>query len=235
MIPLHDDNPTELKPILTGFFLACCIFTFVYQIILGNDADRFIYAFGVIPAVIFDQTSLSPSVEMVPAWLTPFTSMFLHGGWGHLLGNMLYLWIFGNNVEDALGHVRFFIFYIICGVGAVYAHAAFDPNSLVPLIGASGAISGVLGAYLLLYPHARVLVAVPLGFMMRTLYLPTRVILVLWFALQVLNSLITPEGQGGVAWTAHVGGFLLGMILVIFMRRPGIPLWAPRRTDDGYY
>ncbi|MEK6748681.1 MAG: rhomboid family intramembrane serine protease [Pseudomonadota bacterium] len=234
MIPLHDDNPTELKPVVTGLFLATSILAFVYQLSLGTAEDRFIYAFGVIPAVIFEHTGLSPAVAAVPEWLTPFTSMFLHGGWGHLLGNMLYLWIFGNNVEDALGHVRFFFFYFICGVGAVFAHAMLDTYSLIPLIGASGAISGILGAYLLLFPHARVLVAVPLGFAIRTLHLPTRAILVLWFALQVLNSLFAPEGQAGVAWTAHVGGFLLGLVLVIFMRRPGIPLWAPRRPDDFY-
>jgi len=145
MIPLHDDNPTAIKPYVTVALIASCTAVFLWQLSLGAAAERAVYALGVIPAVLFDNITLSPEVAIVPPVATIVTSMFLHGGWMHLIGNMLYLWIFGNNVEDVMGHGRFIIFYLLCGTAAVFAQVLPDPASTTPMIGASGAISGVLG------------------------------------------------------------------------------------------
>ena len=228
MIPLHDDNPTELTPVVTVAIMALCTGAFLWQQSLGESAHQVVYGLGVIPAVLFDIQRLSPELALVPPWLTVFTSMFLHGGWTHLLGNMLYLWIFGNNVEDAMGHGRFIVFYLLCGVAAVVAQALPDPRSTVPMIGASGAISGVLGAYLLLYPRARVLVALPIGFYLHTVRLPAGWVLVFWFAIQALSSWLAGDREGGVAFGAHMGGFVAGMVLVVFFRRRGVRLFNPR-------
>jgi len=156
--------------------------------------------------------------------------MFLHGGWMHLIGNMLYLWIFGNNVEDVMGHVRFIFFYLLCGIAAVFTQAFPNPQSDIPMIGASGAISGVLGAYLLLYPHARILVAIPFGFYIHTTRLPAGIVLGFWFILQLISSALS-GGQGGVAFGAHIGGFVMGMILILFFRHKGVRLFAPARNS----
>ncbi|HEY5790492.1 MAG TPA: rhomboid family intramembrane serine protease [Gammaproteobacteria bacterium] len=172
------------------------------------------YSFGMIPAVLFDRVALPDALARIPAEVTVLTSMFMHGGWLHLLGNLLYLWIFGNNVEDRFGHLRFLLFYLLCGIAAALAQALSAPGSEVPMVGASGAISGVLGAYLLLWPRARILVLVPLGIIFWTLRLPALVVLGLWFALQLVSSLATDPGQGGVAFLAHVGGFVAGMVLL---------------------
>lgn len=164
MFPLHDDNPTDTTPVITVALIVACVALFIWQLSFGDAVQKAIYSFGVTPAVLFDIKSLPAELATVPPWSTMFTSMFLHGSWMHLIGNMLFLWIFGNNVEDAMGHGRFIAFYLVCGVVAVFAQALPAPQSEIPMIGASGAISGVLGAYLLLYPHARVLVIVPLGY-----------------------------------------------------------------------
>jgi membrane associated rhomboid family serine protease len=156
--------------------------------------------------------------------------MFLHGGWMHLIGNMLYLWIFGNNVEDAMGHVRFPIFYLLCGIAAALAQGFYDPNSAVPMIGASGAIGGVLGGYLLLYPRARVLVLIPLGFFTQLIRIPALAVLGFWFVLQFIQSALSSGEGGGVAYWAHIGGFVAGMVLILVFRDKGIPLLGrPRR------
>jgi membrane associated rhomboid family serine protease len=153
--------------------------------------------------------------------------MFLHGSWMHLLGNMLYLWIFGNNVEDVMGHVRFIIFYVVCGVGAALTHAVIDPASAIPMVGASGAISGILGAYLLLFPRARVLILAPY---VGTTYVPAGVVLGLWFVMQVFSGGASLGGKGGgVAFFAHVGGFVAGMLLIRFFKRSDIRFFAPHR------
>ena len=228
MIPLHDDNPTTIKPVVTVSLITICILVFLWQLSLGPALQQSIISFGVIPSVLFHIKSLSPELVVVPATVTIFTSMFLHGGWMHLIGNMLYLWIFGNNVEDVMGHGRFIIFYLLCGTAAVFAQAIPDPQSVIPMVGASGAISGVLGAYLLLYPHARILVAIPLGFYIYTTRLPAGVVLGFWFILQLISSALA-GGQGGVAFGAHVGGFIAGMILILFFRRKGVRLFAPAR------
>ena len=151
MIPLHDDNPTEIVPLLTIAFIVICVLVFFWQMSLGGQGNQAaVFSLGVIPAVLLNKSSLPPELALIPAELTVFTSMFMHGGFMHLAGNMLYLWIFGNNVEDAMGHVRFVIFYFLCGIAAVIGQVMQNPGSEIPMIGASGAISGVLGAYLLL-------------------------------------------------------------------------------------
>lgn len=231
MIPLHDDNPTRITPVVTIVLITACVLVFFWQLSQGASGQARIYSFGLIPAVLFDARQLPSELAVIPAWTTLFTSMFLHGGWMHMIGNMLYLWIFGNNIEDAMGHVRFIVFYIICGVAAALAHALPDPSSEIPMVGASGAISGVLGAYLLLYPHAKVLVLVPLGFYITTIRLPAGAVLAFWFVLQLVNSFITAGQQGGgVAWGAHIGGFVTGMALIPFFKYKRVRFFAPANT-----
>ena len=233
MIPLRDDNPTERPPVFTVLLIAACVLVFLWQLSLGKAQQRAILALGVIPSVLFGEKQLSPELALVPPELTILTSMFLHGGWMHLIGNILYLWVFGNNVEDAMGHLRFLVFYVLCGAAAVFAQALPNPASTIPMIGASGAISGVLGAYLLLYPHARVLVGIPLGFVIHTARLPALWVLGFWFVLQVVNTLLAAKGQGGVAWGAHLGGFVAGMALLPLFRRRGVRLFQPARRHYG--
>jgi len=192
-----------------------CSLVFTWQVSRGTDGfERAVFSLGLIPAVLFDQVRQAPGLVRIPAEWTLLTSMFLHGGWMHLVGNMLYLWIFGNNIEDAMGHGRFIAFYILCGLAAALAQAVMHPASEIPMIGASGAISGVLGAYLLLYPHARVQVLLPLGFIMHMMSLPALLVLGFWFVLQALNSAAATAGEGGTAWFAHLGGFIAGMVLI---------------------
>jgi membrane associated rhomboid family serine protease len=231
MIPLRDDNPASIKPLASVTILVMCGLVFLWQWSLGPVVgQRVIYALGVIPAVLLGLTELPAELSMVPPSLTLVTSMFMHGGWMHLLGNMLYLWIFGDNVEDSMGHGRFIVFYLLCGVAAALAQVLPQPGSPVPMVGASGAISGVLGAYLLLYPHARVLVLIPLPFWLHVVRLPAGIVLAVWFGLQLLSNLLAQTGpQGGVAFGAHIGGFLAGMLLIPFMKRSNVRLWAPPR------
>jgi membrane associated rhomboid family serine protease len=233
MIPLHDDNPTHTKPLVTMTLIATCTLIFLWQFSLGEDGQRAVYALGAIPAVLFDQRQLSAEISWVPAWMTAFTSMFLHGGWMHLIGNMLYLWIFGNNVEDAMGHRRFILFYLICGIAALAAHAIPAADSVVPMVGASGAISGVLGAYLLLYPRARVLVAIPIVIFFYAVRLPAALVLLFWFLLQLFNNAMGGQEGGGVAWGAHIGGFVAGMVLIPFFKYPRVKLFAAVRRRRG--
>lgn len=230
MFPLHDDNPTRIVPYVTFVLLAACIAVFFWQLSLGQANNRAVFSLGVIPAVLFDMKSMPTGLDVLPAWMTIFTSMFLHGGWMHLIGNMLYLWIFGNNVEDAMGHRRFIIFYLICGIVAVMAHALVNPESETPMIGASGAISGVLGAYLLLYPRARVLVVIPVFVFIYTTRIAAGWVLGFWFVLQIFNSFINAGQQGGVAFGAHIGGFVAGMILIPFFKSKNFRLFAPARS-----
>ena len=173
MIPLHDDNPTKIFPVFTILFIAACVLVYFWQASLGAEGNHVaVISLGVIPAVLLNKVSLPPELFVIPASMTVFTSMFLHGGFMHLAGNMLYLWIFGNNIEDSMGHFRFIVFYLLCGVAAVAGQTLENPDSQIPMIGASGAISGILGAYLLLFPHARVLVLIPLGFFTQLVRLP---------------------------------------------------------------
>ncbi len=230
MIPLYDDNPTECPPIVTLILIAACSLVFLWQISHDTTQQEVItFSLGMIPATLAGSAELAPELYRVPPVVTLFSAMFLHGGWLHLLGNMLYLWVFGNNVEEAMGHGRFVLFYLLTGVVAAIAQMVPDPNSTVPMIGASGAIAGVLGAYLLLHPRARVLVAIPIGLFIYTPYLPAMVVLGVWFAIQVGSSLLSEGAGGGVAWLAHIGGFLAGVVLIPLFKRREVPLWAPAR------
>ena len=230
MIPLRDDNPTTIKPLMTVAFIAACSLVFLWQLSLGTRGfEMAMYRLGVIPASLLGGKTLPPELVAIPPALTVFTSMFMHGGWMHLIGNMLYLWIFGNNIEDAMGHVRFVFFYLLCGVAAVFAQTLPDIDSTIPMIGASGAISGVLGAYLLLFPRAHVLVLIPLGFFTRTMYLPAMVVLGFWFLLQLISPALAAPGKGGVAFGAHIGGFIAGMVLLPLFKYRHVRLFAPPR------
>lgn len=227
MIPLRDDNPVQITPVLTIGLIAACVLVFLWQLSLGARLERMIYALGVIPAVLLGHMQLPEQIEVVAPTTTLFTSMFMHGSWMHLIGNMLYLWIFGNNIEEAMGRVRFILFYLLCGVAAALAQALPDPQSQVPMIGASGAISGVLGAYLLLWPHARVLVAIPFGFYLHTVHLKAGWVLGLWFAIQLISSAGSAGQQGGVAFGAHIGGFVAGMLLVPLFKQRTVRMFNP--------
>jgi membrane associated rhomboid family serine protease len=229
VIPLHDDNPTERTPFVTIFFIATCVAVFLYQASLpGQPGETFVFTYGAIPSVVFGLASLPDEVPAIPAGLTLLTSMFLHGGWMHLLGNMLYLWIFGNNIEDVMGHAKFVVFYLLCGILAALSHALIDPSSQIPMVGASGAISAVLGAYLLLFPRAHVLVFLP-GIGMT--HVAAGIVLGMWFVTQLVSGGMSVGAPGGgVAFFAHIGGFVAGMALIGLFKRPDVPFFSPGRT-----
>jgi membrane associated rhomboid family serine protease len=215
---LRDINPTERFGIVTFTLIVLNCAVFVYELTLGTmGGETFIVSYALIPRRLFYPDTLMGGT--IPAAATLFTSMFLHGGWLHIAGNMLYLWIFGNNVEDATGRVRFIIFYVLCGLIAAYTHAFLNRSSLTPMIGASGAISGVLGAYVLLYPRARVVTLILLGFYIRTVEVPALIVLGLWFAMQFLSTLVSSGSGGGVAWNAHIAGFVAGLFLIGLFKR----------------
>jgi membrane associated rhomboid family serine protease len=228
VIPLHDDNPTELTPVVTITFIAACVLVFFYQTsLLPGPGETFVFQYGAIPAVVFGQADLPAGAVAIPAYATLITSMFLHGGWMHLIGNMLYLWVFGNNIEDVMGHARFIMFYLTCGILAAFSHAMTDPSSTIPMVGASGAISGVLGAYLLLFPRAHVLVLIPGLGMTRV---PAGIVLGMWFVMQLLSGGMSIANKGGgVAFFAHIGGFVAGMALIGLFKRPEVPFFSPGR------
>jgi membrane associated rhomboid family serine protease len=229
MIPLRDDNPSSAKPFVTITLIIMCVLVFFWQLAQGGRGGALAaYSFGLVPSVLFGLNELPAEIAKVPPTFTVLTSMFMHGGWMHLIGNMLYLWIFGDNVEDSMGRVRYIVFYVLCGVAAALAQAIPDPQSTIPMVGASGAISGVLGAYLLLYPHARVLVLIPLGFIMHTVHLKAGIVLALWFGLQLLSNMMAQPGTGGVAFRAHIGGFVAGMLLIAFFKKRDVKLFHQR-------
>jgi len=223
MIPIRDENPTRIRPYVTWALAAALAGVFMGQLGLGPEGLPLVARYGAVPAELLARTG-----GPVPLWLwvTPVTSLFLHGGFLHLAGNLLYLWIFGNNVEEAMGHGRFLVFYLVCGVLATVGHVLANPDSRIPVIGASGAISGVLGAYAMLYPRARVLTVVPLGFLFPMVYIPAVALLGVWFAFQILSGLLAPPGAAGVAWFAHIGGFAAGILLVVPFKRRGVRLFA---------
>jgi membrane associated rhomboid family serine protease len=228
MIPLRDDNVAARTPIVTRTLVGLCVLVFLWQMTLGPQGGQAaVYSLGVIPAVLLGRETLPPELVLVSPPLTVITSMFMHGGFMHLLGNMLYLWIFGDNVEDSMTRPRFVVLYLLSGIAAVLAQALPDPTSTIPMVGASGAISGVLGSYLLLFPHARVLVAIPIGFILQTVRLPAGAVLVLWFVLQLVSNLLASGQGGGVAFRAHIGGFIAGMLLVPLFKRKDVPLRSP--------
>jgi membrane associated rhomboid family serine protease len=233
MIPISDDNPVLRTPVVTYALLAALFLTWIFVQGAGLDPTQLaasVCNLGLVPGEVTGRAALGTAVPIGPGMacvvdsesinrLTPLTSMFLHGGWGHILGNCLFLWVFGNNVEDSMGRVRFLVFYLLCGLAAAWAHVLSGPASPVPTVGASGAISGVLGAYLVLYPRAHVRILVPIIIFFTVIRVPAFVVLLLWFGFQLLAGLpqlsaVDPEVSGGVAVWAHVGGFLAGVALV---------------------
>ena len=229
MIPLKDNIPSSRTPLITVGLIVINVLVYLNQLMLPpRAAVRFVYLYGLIPVEISQWQLLVP--HPVPLYGTILTSMFVHGGLFHLAGNMLYLWIFGDNVEDRLGRFRFLLFYLLSGVGAAAAQILSDPHSKIPMVGASGAISGVLGAYLLLYPHARVVTLVFFGWLVRVIEIRALIVLGFWIVVQLVSGLLTWGAQvGGVAWFAHVGGFVAGLVMVIPLRRRAEgPDWAGR-------
>jgi len=228
MFPISDDNPRIDTPTVTWSIIAVCVLVFFWQLSLGQNAGEIaFYQFGMIPARLFGTAELDPGLAAIPPWSTVFTSMFMHGGWLHLGFNMLFLWIFGDNVEDSMGHVRFLVFYLLCGVAAAMAQALVNPGSTIPMVGASGAISGVLGAYLLLHPHATVRTVIFLGLFVTMMHLPALIVLGLWFLMQLASAAFANSGEPGVAFWAHIGGFVAGMALVPVFKKSGVPLFQP--------
>ncbi len=219
MIPLRDNIPSQRAPIVTIGIIIVNILVFLNQLTLApRAAGRFVYAYGLIPLEISSGDLLVS--HPVPVYATVLTSMFVHGGLFHIAGNMLYLWIFGDNVEDRMGRLRFLIFYLLSGLAAAAAQILSNPVSRVPMIGASGAISGVLGAYLLLFPHARVVTLIFFGWFIRLVEIPVLFVLGFWIVVQVLSGVFTPADEaGGVAWFAHIGGFVAGLLMVIPLKR----------------
>ena len=221
MIPLRDRNPSGTVPIVTLAIIGACSVAFLFEAML--DPRQLAELFGryaLVPGQVTYAVQYGSGPREIAAPF--FTSMFLHGGWLHLIGNMWFLWIFGDNVEDALGSIRYAVFYLLTGLAAGLTHYALDPSSALPTVGASGAIAGVLGGYAVLYPKARVLTLVPLGFILQLMELPALVVLGLWFAIQAVSGLFSLGWQGGgIAWWAHVGGFLAGVLAIrLFAPRP---------------
>jgi len=212
MIPLRDVIPSRTTPVVTISLIAVNVLVFVYEFSLGDRVNEFIIAFGLIPAAF--------------SWVTLLTSMFLHGGFLHVAGNMLYLWIFGDNVEDRFGHGRFVAFYLLCGTVAALAQTIMSPDSVVPMVGASGAIAGVMGAYFVMYPHSRIVTLLPIFIFIQLIEVPAIFFLGIWFLMQFLSgvgSIATAASRqpaGGVAFWAHVAGFVAGVAGVFVFRRP---------------
>ena len=220
MIPLKDDNPTSGRPVVTYFLIGICVVIFLMQ--LGSQSyktGQLFYSYGLIPSVLMGYDQLPMDLYAVPAYLTIFTSMFMHGGFMHLIGNMLYMWIFADNIEDSLGPKKFIIFYLLSGIGAATAQILMDTHSQVPMVGASGAIGGVLGAYLINHPNARVLVLIPFGFFSQLIKIKALYVLGFWFVLQFINSSMMSSQGGGVAYAAHIGGFVSGVVLILFFNK----------------
>jgi membrane associated rhomboid family serine protease len=230
VIPLRDDVPSRTTPFVTWFLIALNVLAFLYELTLGEGIGRFFFQAAVVPSLY---TGENGALDPLEALLTTFdpdlggrvlASMFLHGGWAHIIGNMLYMWIFGDNVEDRLGHGRFGFFYLFTGWVASYSHIWASPTSAVPSIGASGAVAGVLGAYLVLYPRAQVVALLPLGILMQLVRVPAFLLLVLWFVQQFFAGALSLAARtaqtGGVAWWAHIGGFVAGLVLVRLLARP---------------
>tara|TARA_B100000686_G_scaffold354361_1_gene464209 strand:+ start:3316 stop:4002 length:687 start_codon:yes stop_codon:yes gene_type:complete len=214
MIPLKDDNPTSGKPIITYFIIGSCILIFLLQLSSQSyKTGELFYSYGLIPSVLMNNNQLPIDLYVIPAWITIFTSMFMHGGFMHLIGNMLYMWIFADNIEDNLGAYKFLFFYLLSGVGAAMTQVLIDTQSQIPMVGASGAIGGVLGAYLINHPNAKVLVLIPFGFFSQIIKIKALYVLGFWFILQFISS------GGGVAYAAHIGGFISGIVLILFFNK----------------
>ncbi|HEY9854220.1 MAG TPA: rhomboid family intramembrane serine protease [Stenomitos sp.] len=218
MIPLHDDIPSARVPVVNYALIVVNVLVFLYELSLGPGIDAFFHQWAVIPRELTHAwPQLRHGVIHLDVWLSVLTAMFLHGGWLHLLGNMLTLWIFGDNVEGQLGHLGYLVFYLAAGILATALQVFVSPLSTLPSLGASGAIAGVLGFYLILFPDARVLTLVPIGFFLTTIRVSALIYLLLWFAMQAIQGIaaLAPSqaNVGGVAWWAHIGGFLFGLVI----------------------
>ena len=229
MFPIRDHNPSGRTPFVTYALIAANIAIFLaYWFGLQSDyaLNEFFYTYGIVPQFVMSGQNL-PSL---------ITHMFLHGGWMHLAGNMLFLWIFGDNLEDLMGPVKFVIFYILAGFAAAGLQIAADPSSQVPMVGASGAIAGVLGGYLLLFPRARVDVVIILIIIFKVVPIPAWIMLGLWFGIQVVSGVVTPSDGGGVAYWAHAGGFVAGMILCVplWQRMGGTAFWQRNHGQPAH-
>lgn len=234
MFPIRDHNPSGRTPLVTYVLIAVNIAVFLgYWLTITNDYDLalFFNRWGLVPVAV----TAGYQTETV------LTSMFLHGGWMHLAGNMLFLWIFGDNMEDEMGHLRFALFYLAVGLAAAFLQTAADPGSQIPMVGASGAIAGVMGGYLLLFPRARVDVLFIFVIFFRIFAIPAWIVLGVWIGLQLFNGSVTPTDQGGVAYLAHVGGFVGGLVLTVplWLRRGGLAFWQrtaghPAHPDAHY-
>ncbi len=229
--PFRDDNPHTTTPIVTWILIVTCIATFLWQQGLDQQSAQLaILAYGIIPADLFGTAEISPMISPLPAWMTIFTSMFLHGGWMHLGSNMLYLWIFGDNVEASMGRLRFLLFYLSCGLIAALTQSLAAPLSTIPMVGASGAIAGVLGAYLILHPFSNIKVFAWIILFITVINVPAWIVLGFWFLGQLMSQAGSTAGQGGVAFLAHIGGFIAGVILVFKLRKAGVPVFGRSAT-----
>jgi membrane associated rhomboid family serine protease len=221
MIPLRVDIQRHSIALFNGLLILLNIAVFFYELSLpAQQGQALVFAFGLTPAQI-QLLFASPGITLGQAFLPMLTSMFLHGGWMHLLGNMLFLWVFGSSVEEALGHFQYVVFYLFCGVGSAIVHTAFNWGSRIPTVGASGAISGVMGAFIVLFPRARVTTLIPALFLFFTVQIPAFLMMGYWFLIQVFSGVASlgVSNQGGVAWWAHVGGFLLGAFIAAGVRK----------------
>jgi len=223
MIPISDDNPARGPAYVTWGIIVACSVIYLWERSLRGQMNAALFVLGFTPAEYFAGVSRPAGAAVISPILTIFTSMFLHGGILHLVGNMLYLWIFGNNVEDAFGHIRFLLFYFLCGVAAALVMAYIEPTSQVPMVGASGAISGVLASYMLLYPRARVRV----WLIVYPVWIRAVWVVGVWFVLQLLNAAATPASEPGTAWWAHVGGFVAGLVLTPLLKSSAVPYFGP--------
>jgi len=215
MIPLKDNNPIRIFPSVTIVIIILNVAVFLFELAQGQHLETFIKSFGCIPYELKTGIDIEPRI-FFPVRFTILSAMFMHGGWMHIIGNMLYFWIFGNNIEDRLGHIRFLFFYIIVGIFATFSQIMVNPFSTVPQIGASGAVSGILGAYILLFPKAKVLTLIPIFYFIRIVTLPAFVVLGFWIIIQVISGFLSLSytAQGGVAFFAHIGGFISGLVLI---------------------
>lgn len=219
MVPLNDDNPTRITPYITYIFITINVLVFFHQLSLSQpQLNSFFQLYAVVPEQLTASFNGISVGQPVPEWLTLISSQFLHGGFMHIGGNMLFLWVFGNNIEDRLGHFRYVIFYLTCGALAALAQWFFSMQSGVPSLGASGAIAGVMGAYIIRFPRARILTLVPLGFFITTIRIPAVFFLGFWFVQQAISGVaslgVTSDIEtGGIAYWAHAGGFVFGVLL----------------------
>lgn len=232
MLPLRDDNPSSIFPTVTIAIIAACVVSWIFLQGMGNTRPLAgsLCAFGLIPGKVLGTLPYGARIQMSDYLVcvvedrgglyTVITHMFMHGGWFHLIGNLWFLWIFGDNVEEALGHGHFLLFYLLCGIAAAAAQMTTSPASAIPMVGASGAIGGVMGGYARLFPHARIYTLIFLGFFITTVSLPAIIMLGYWFLIQLLGGIPALSSTGGgVAFWAHIGGFLAGVLLVKFFRK----------------